>query len=144
MKKLVTVGMVLVATLSLMLAGCTGGGTPKAPVKTLLNLDKLVTVNMTVDQVNALMTPALKLTGVLYQADKIEQGNTGWAVSTKEGGYKAGEQGPFQALFFTPTKAGDNYLVIFLKGNAVMAKAWFVPQAAVIIEALLQGKKLTN
>jgi len=138
MKKL---GLVLIAVAVLAaLAGC-GGGTPTPPVKTLINLDKLVTVNMTVSQVYALMTPALKATSILYQADSITQTAKGnWSVTTKQGGYGAGETGPYQALLFTPAKSGQDYYAVFFKADAVIAKSWFSPQGGVVIEAILQGK----
>lgn len=143
MKK-VAIGAAVVVFLSLVLTGCTGG-TPKPPVKTLTNLDKLVEINMTTDQVYALMTTALKSTSVLYQADVIQQTDKGnWKVSTKDGGYKTGEQGAYQALFFTPAKSGDQYYVVFFKSNIVMAKVWFSPQGGVIIEALLKGQSLVK
>ena len=144
MKKFMGLGVALFVIFAMVLAGCSSG-TPTPPVKTLINLDKLVAINMTLDQVNAIMTPALKSTSILYQADVIQQTNTGsWQVSTKQDGYAAGEQGAYQALFFTPTRAGDEYYIVFFKGNIVMAKAWFSPQNAVIIEALLKGESLVK
>ena len=144
MKKLVAFGVALVVLVSVSLAACTGG-TPKAPVKTLVNLDKLVAVNMTLDQVYALIAPSLKLTSVLYQAETIELTDKGnWKVASKEGGYQAGEEGPYQALFFTPAKAGTEYYVVFFKDNIVMAKAWFSPQYGVVIEAMLKGQSLVK
>ena len=143
MKKL-AIGIIAAALLSTLLVGCSGG-TPKPPVKTLVNLDKLVTVNMTVDQVYALMTPALKATSVLYQADSIQQTAKGnWSVSTKQSGYAAGETGPYQALLFTPARAGNEYYIVFFKANVVMAKSWFSPQGGVVIEAILKGKSLVK
>lgn len=144
MKEPVAIGIALVVLLSVVLTGC-DGGTPTPPVKTLINLDKLVTINMTLDQVYALMTSALKSTSVLYQADLIQQTDKGnWKVSTKQGGYGAGEQGAYQALFFTPARAGDEYYVVFFKSDIVMAKAWFSPQGAVVIEAILKGQSLVK
>jgi len=139
MKKLLTSGIVIVTILSLLLGGCSG--TPKAPVGKLLDLDELVTENMTVDQVYVLLKPALKETSVLYQAESIKltaKGN--WIVNSKPGGFAAGEVGAYQVLFFTPTKAGSNYYLVFFKDNAVMAKVWFASQNAFYIENELQGE----
>jgi hypothetical protein len=139
MKKLLVPGIVIVTILSLLLSGCSG--TPKAPVGKLLDLDKLVTENMTVDQVNALLKPALKQTGTLYQAESIEltaKGN--WIVDSKSGGFAAGEEGPYQVLFFTPVKVGTEYYLVFFKDNAVMAKVWFSAQYAPMIEKTLKGE----
>ena len=139
MKKLLVSGIVIVTILSLLLSGCSS--TPKAPVGKLLDLDELVTENMTVDQVNALLKPALKETSTLYQAESIEltaKGN--WIVDSKKGGFAAGEEGPYQVLFFTPAKAGTEYYLVFFKDNAVMAKVWFSAQYAPMIEKTLKGE----
>ena len=146
MKRLMLMCMSVAVLLSLPLAGCAGSSrTPTPPVKTLIDLDKLVAVNMTVDQVYTLMTPDLKSTSVFYQAQNIELVASGnWKIVSKDGGYKADETGPYQALFFTPTKAGIQYYVVFFKDNIVMAKAWFTAQFGVVVEALLQGKSLVK
>ena len=136
MKKLLVPGIVIVIILSLLLSGCSS--TPKAPVGKLLDLDELVTENMTVDQVNALLKPALKETSTLYQAESIEltaKGN--WIVDSKSGGFAAGEEGPYQVLFFIPAKAGTEYYLVFFKDNAVMDKVWFSAQYAPMIEKTL-------
>jgi hypothetical protein len=144
MRKFVALKVALFVLFAVVMAGCSSG-TPTPPVNTLVKLDKLVAISMTQDQVNALMTPTLKSTSVLYQADVIQQAANGnWAVSAKQGGYAAGEQGAYQALFFTPTRAGDEYYAVFFKGNIVMAKAWFSPQNAVVIEALLKGETVVK
>jgi hypothetical protein len=139
MKKLLISGIVIVTILSLLLGGCSG--TPKAPVSNLVNLDKLVTENMTVDQVYALLKPALKETSTLYQAQSIELTTKGnWILTSKQGGFAAGEVGPYQVLFFTPTKAGSNYYLVFFKDNAVMDKVWFASQHAFLIKNILEGE----
>lgn len=142
MKK-IALGIGIVAILSLLLTGCEG--TPKAPVGKLLDLDKLVTENMSVEQVYALCKPDLKQTSTLYQAENIEMTSAGnWKFYTKEGGYEEGETGVYQVLFFTPTKSGDNYYLVLFKDNAVTDKVWFSSQSATVIEKILKGISLTK
>jgi hypothetical protein len=138
MKKLLVLGIVIITILTLLLSGCSG--TPKAPVGKLLDLDELVTEHMTLDQVYALLKPELKDTSVLYQAQNIELTENGnWKVVSKQDGFAAGEEGPYQVLFFTPAKAGADYFLVFFQNKAVMAKVWFASQHAVLIKNILLG-----
>jgi hypothetical protein len=138
MRRVLIPVVVLLTVLSILLAGC--GGTPKPPVKNALNLEKLVTNGQSVEQVYALMTPALKDTSVLYQAMNVENTTAGWVISSKVGGFAAGEPGDFQVLYFGPVKSGGQSFVIFFKANAVIGKTWFSAQSSAIIENILQGK----
>ncbi len=139
-KALVLLGTAVLMVLSASLAACSGG-TPKPPVKKLLDLDKLVMENMTLDQVNILMTPTLNQTGTLYPATRVEKSAKGnWIVQYKEENVKQGETAPFQVLFFPPSKAVPNkYYAIFLKGNMVIGKSWFDLQGGAVIESDLKG-----
>ena len=139
MKKRLALNVVMMALLSLFLAACSGG-TPKPPVSKLTDLDKLVTNNMTVDQVNTLLTPALKSTSQVYKASNVaEAADGGWSLASKAGGYAAAETAPFQVMLFTPAKAGDKYFAIFFEGNAVIGKSWFDANGGLNIETLLKG-----
>ncbi len=145
LKSLIALGMIVTTVFSLLLAACGGDGTPKPPVGKLIDLDKLVTNNMTVDQVNALLTPDLKGTAKLYQANTVQQSADGsWVVTTKQGGFKTGETGPYQVLLFTPTKSGDKYYAVFFKANAIFGKSWFDPSGGAFIETLLKGEGISS
>ena len=138
MKKIPVVLVALLASLSILLAGCSG--TPKPPVKTTLSLDKLVQTGQTVDQVYALMTPALKNVSKLYQARSVQQNAAGaWELAVKQGGYKTGETDAYQVLIFQPAKAGDSAFLIFFKSNSEFNKAWFSADSAASIDRTLQG-----
>jgi hypothetical protein len=143
MKKYFTplIAIVLVLT---MLVGCSG--TPKPPVGNLEDLDELVMLNMTLDQVYALMKPELRQTATLYQAESITQNpaNGNWIVSNKPGGFAAGEIGPYQGLWFTPTKAGSEYYMIVFKDDVVTGKAFFAPTNAFYVEQYLKGNNPVN
>jgi hypothetical protein len=139
MKKLLMLVVAIVMMLSLFPVGCSGG-TPKPPVSKLIDLDKLVTDNMTLDEVYVLLKPELKQTGTLYQAEIIENTAGGWKIDTKDGGYAEGEEGPYQALFFKPVKSGaQSYMVVF-RAKAVVGKAWFSGTNAFYIEKYLKGE----
>jgi hypothetical protein len=138
-KKLVLLGITIVIMLSMLLVGCQSGP-PKPPVSKLLDLDELVTENMTLDKVYDLLKPELAETSTLYQATSLELTEAGnWKVTSKQNGYAEGEVGPFQVLFFTPDKSSEDYYLVFFKENAVIGKAWFIPKTAAVFKAILQG-----
>jgi hypothetical protein len=138
-KKLVLLGITIVTMLSMLLVGCQSGP-PKPPVSKLLDLDELVAENMTLDQVYDLLKPELEQNSTLYQATNLELTATGsWNVTSKQSGYDEGEVGPYQVLFFTPDKSGEDYYLVFFKENAVIGKAWFVPKTAAVFKAILKG-----
>lgn len=142
MKKLLAPVTAIIVILSILLIGC-GSGTPEPPVEKLFDLDELITENMTVDQVYALLAPELEQTSLFYQAESIEQTETGkWKITSKEGGFEEDEVGPYQVLYFPPTEKGTEYYFVFFKENAVMAKVWFNAQAVPLIEKTLQGESL--
>ena len=143
MKKIWVPIIAIIAVISIILTGC--NSTPEPPVSKLLHLDELVTEGMSISQVDALCKPALRQTGTLYQAESVEftaKGN--WKVTSKEGGFEEGEEGPYQALFFTPTKEGTDYFVVFFKDGKVMDKAWFAQQGAYLIEKILKGESFSK
>ncbi|MDP2918808.1 MAG: hypothetical protein Q8O43_01115 [Dehalococcoidia bacterium] len=125
-------------SLALLLSGCAGD------LGKLLDLDKKVTENMSIDQVNAMLTPDLKRVSILYQAENIGRSDKGWRVTSKEGGFKPGEKGAYQVLIIKPTAPGSKHYIVFFKGDATMGKSWFNSQASGVIERILQGIKLTN
>jgi hypothetical protein len=140
-KKLMAPSIVITMVFSLLLVACGNSGPPVPPVSKMVDLDKLVANNMTVDQVNALLKPELKSTATLYQATTAQQSADGsWVVTTKKGGFKTGETGPYQVLYFTPSKAGDKYYAVFFKANVVFGKSWFDLSGGAFIEKLLQGQ----
>lgn len=139
MRKALALGTTILVVVSALLVAC--GGTPKPPVSNLINLDKLVTDNMTIDQVDALMTTKLKATSMLYQAQSVVQTTDGnWEVASKDGGFAPGETGAYQVILFAPAKGEDKYYAIFFKANVVMGKSWFDARGGVIIEKLLTGQ----
>jgi len=141
MKKLLILTIAITTMFSLLMVGCGSSGPPKPPVSKLIDLDELVTDNMTLDQVYALMKPVLKGTSTLYQATKVALTDAGWTVGSKEGGFAATEVGTYQVLFFKPAETGDEYYMVFFKDNAVMGKSWFTYQNAYFMEQILKGIK---
>jgi hypothetical protein len=139
MKKLILLGIAIVTMLSILLGGCQSGP-PKPPVGKLTDLDKLVTENMTLNQVHELLKPELKENSTLYQATGLEVTAAGaWKVTSEQYGYPEGEIGPYQVLFFTPDKSGEDYYLIFFKDYVVIGKDWFAPKLAAVFKSILQG-----
>jgi len=140
MKKLAMFLVTILAISSLVLAGC---GTPKPPVKSAQDLDKLLQIGQTVQQVYALITSSLKSTSTLYQAHVAEQNSSGsWVISAKEGGYAASETDTYQVLFFHAAKSDGQSLVVFFKSNAEFNKTWLSATNAVLVESTLKGIKV--
>jgi hypothetical protein len=138
-KKIAIFLVAILAIASLMLAGC---GTPKPPVKSAQDLDKLLQNGQSVQQVYSLMTDSLKNTSTLYQAHTAEQSSDGsWVISAREGGYSASETDTYQVLFFHAEKSGDEALVVFFKSNSEFNKSWFTAQNATLVESTLKGIK---
>jgi len=144
MKKILALGLTIMLLLTSLLAACQSG-TPKAPVSKQLDLDKLVTENMTLSQVNDLMSPALKSTYILYQAETITSSGTGdsksWSVKVPKEGYAAGETGEYQVMFFHPEKSRTEFYTIFFKNNVCIGKAWFSGSYGLLIEQTLKGER---
>ncbi|MDD5190817.1 MAG: hypothetical protein PHE50_07230 [Dehalococcoidales bacterium] len=143
MKKVLALGLTALVLITSLLVGCSG--TPKAPVSKQLDLDKLITENMTLDQVNALMKPALKDSYVLYQATTASLNAAGsWAVKVPEGGFAAGKTGDYQVIYFNPEKGKTEYYAIFFKANVYIGKAWFNGSNGILMQNVLQGKKIAT
>ncbi len=142
MKKAIALGLTLLLLGTSLLTACSG--TPKAPVSTQFNLDKLVTENMTLDQVNALMKPSLQSTYVLYQAQSAVLSGGSWAIKVPEGGFAAGVKGDYQVIFFNPEKSKSEYYAIFFKANVCIGKAWFDSRSGPLMEKVLKGEKISS
>jgi hypothetical protein len=144
-KKLTGLSVAVMILLGVSLAACRGGGTPKAPISKLVDLDKLVTTGMSITQVSALAKTELIGTSKTYQASTAQQGSDGsWAVTTKQYGYKTGETGPYQVLLFSPSKSTTKYYAVFFKDNSSIGKCWFDSQGGGFLESLLQGKGISQ
>jgi len=142
-KKIFITAAAFLATLSILLSGCSG--TPKPPVKTALNLSKLLQNGQTINQVYALMTDSLKTASTLYQANLVEtSASGGWVFHAKEGGYAVGETDTYQVLFIHAAKTGGDVFLIFFKSNSEFGSSWFNAQNAVIVETALQGKNIAG
>ena len=135
-------GLAVLMMFTTLLVACSGG-TPTPPVKKLVDLDKLVANNMTLSQLNTLMTPALKLTGTIYPATRVEKATDGsWIVMNKASDIKPGETAPFQVFLFPPAKATpNNYYAVFFKGDLIIGKAWFDRQGGAVALSYLTGGK---
>ena len=122
----------------LSLVGC--GGTPVPPVDTAKNIAKLIEKDMTLNQVDDLMSIKLRDTTTLYPARSIEQKADGnWVFTSKEGGFAEGEEVPFHVLVFTPDPVGADYYMVFFENESVIGTAWFTAPDAATIQSTLEG-----
>jgi len=126
---------------TMLLVACSG--TPTPPVKKLIDLDKLVTNNMTLDQVRAIMTPQLQITGTIYPATRVElQSDGSWVINYRESDLAAGETPQYKVYLFPPSSAvPNNYFTIFFKNDVVFGKSWFDLQGGIVAESNLKGTK---
>ena len=128
--------LVMLSVITAMLAGC--GGTPKPPVDTTRQLQELVQVGQTFEQVQDLMTEALKERVTMYPAQNIKKQVTGnWEFQAKEGGSPGDTDAPYLVLLIEPDPASTTYLAVFFEGRTVTAAEWFDHTGAVVIQKLL-------
>ena len=91
---------------------------------------------MTLDQVNALMTPALKLAGTMNPATRIEISAKGnWIVQYKAANVPAGQTAPYKVFLFSPSKTmPNNFYAIFFSNDTVLGKSFFDLQGGAVLE----------
>jgi hypothetical protein len=142
MRKILALGLTMMLLVTSLLVACSG--TPKPPVSKQINLDKLVTENMTIEEVNALMTPALKATYTLYQASQVTQNVGAWAVNVPEGGFAPGVTADYQVMFFHPDKGRSEYYGIFFKNGLCLGTGWFGSSGGQLMEKVLKGQSVTT
>ena len=128
--------LVMLSVITTTLAGCSG--TPKPPVDTTRQLQELVQVGQTLEQVEELMTEALKERATTYPAQSIKKQVTGnWEFQAKEGGIPGDTDAPYLAIVIEPDPASTSYLVVFFEGTTVTAAEWFDHTGAIVIRKLL-------
>ena len=129
---------ILLLTVCLILAGCTG--TPTPPVDTAKNAAKLIEEDLTLDEVYALMTTRLKETTTLYPALGIEQQADGnWQFRSAKDGLPEDADVPFHALIFIPARSGGKYYMVFFEDGSVIGDDWFSYSRAALIKLTLGG-----
>ena len=134
--------LVTLSVITTMLAAC--GGTPKPPVDTARQLQELVQVGQTLEQVQDLMTDALEDRVTIYPAQNIKKQVTGnWEFQAKEGGSLGDTDAPYLILLIEPDPASTTYLAVFFEGKTVTAAEWFDHTGAVVIRKVL-GQVLTS
>ena len=104
------------------------------------DLDKIVAVGQTMEQVQGFMKESLAQTSILYQADKAEKNENGnWVVAAA-----ADETGEYQVFFFEPGSGSKQYYAIFFKDSVVTGKDWFDSTGAAFMERILSGEDITS
>ena len=128
--------LVMLSVMATLLAGC--GGTPKPPVDTTTQLQELVEVGQTLEQVQELMTDALKERATIYPAQSIKKQVTGGCeFQAKEGGSPGDTDAPYLAMVIEPDSGSTKHFAIFFQGRTVTASEWFDHTGAVVIHKLL-------
>ena len=128
--------LIMLSVVATLLAGC--GGTAKPPVDTTRQLQELVQVGQTLEQVQELMTDALKGRVTIYPAQSIKKQVTGdWEFQAKQGGSPGDTDAPYLAMVIEPDSGSTKYFAVFLEGRTVTAAEWFDHTGAVVIQKLL-------
>ena len=127
--------LVALLVIGTLFAGC---GTPKPPVDSIKHLRDLVLTGQTLEQVQDLMTDALKDRMTIYPAQNIEkQTNGNWKFEAKEGGNPGDTDAPYVVIVITPDPDNAQYFTVFLKDGKVTTTEWFSSTGAAIIHKLL-------
>ena len=128
--------LVVLSIVGTLLTGC--GGTPSPPVGSIKHLQELVQVGHTLDQVQEMMTDALKDRTTTYPAHEIlkqESGN--WTFKAQEGGIIGDTNAPYLAIVIQPDPGDNMYFAVFLKDSQVIALEWFDYTGASVINIVL-------
>jgi len=125
----------LVTVVGMLLAGC---GAPRPPVDSARDLQEVVEVGQTLDQVLDLMREDLRQRVTIYPAETIEKKQTGnWSFRAMESGEIGDTDAPYVALVVKPDPDHNKYFAVFFKEGKVIAGEWFVPAAAAVIHNVL-------
>ncbi len=128
--------LVVLLIIGTLLTGC--GGTPNPPVDSIKHLQELVQVGHTLDQVQELMTDALKDRMTIYPAQNIEKLASGnWAFKAQEDGSTGDTDAPYLAIVIEPDPGDNMYFAVFIKDRQVMAIEWFDYTGASVINIVL-------
>ena len=119
-----------------LLAGC--AGTPRPPVDTTSQFQELVQVGQTLEQVQELMTDALRDRMTIYPAENIQKRETGnWEFQAKQGGSPGDTDAPYLVILIEPDRDSTEYFAVFFEGRMVTASEWFDNRGAFVIRELL-------
>ncbi len=128
--------LVVLSIVGTLLTGC--GGTPSPPVGSIKHLQELVQVGQTLDQVQELMTDALKDRMTIYPARAIEKQESGnWIFKAQEGGSPGDTDAPCLVIVIEPDPGDNMYFAVFLEGRQVIAVEWFDYAGVFVINAVL-------
>lgn len=136
MKYRTSLPLVVLLIVGTLLTGC--GGTPSPPVDSIKHLQELVQVGHTLDQVQELMTDALKGRMTIYPAQNIEKLASGnWAFKAQEDSSTGDTDAPYLAIVIEPDPGDNMYFAVFIKDRQVMAIEWFDYTGASVINIVL-------
>ena len=102
-------------------------------------------MNMTLDQVYALMTPELKSSTIIYPAQNIiHQPDGKWKFEPKEGGSPGDMDAPYQVLVVYPSSSEQGYYMLFFKDKRLEDSARFDYETSMKIGELLWTTESTD
>lgn len=129
-------GLVLLAMVGAMLAGCSDSGGTDA----MLKLEEGLTDGQSLSDVQASMSDELKVRTTIYPAEDMEKKASGnWVFRPKEGGSAGDADAPFQVMLVAPAVATANTLAILFDDEKLVDSVWYTPTSVSMLKKALLG-----
>jgi hypothetical protein len=129
-------GLVLLAMVGTMLAGCTDSSGTDA----MLQLQEGLTDGQSLSDVQASMSDELKARMTMYPAEKMEKTASGnWVFTAKEDGAVGDIDAPFQVMLVAPGLASASTLTILFDDEKLVDSVWYTPTSVSMLKKALLG-----
>lgn len=130
-------GLVLLALLGTMLAGCTDSSGTEA----MLKLQEELAEGQSLSEVQASMSDELSARATVYPAKEMKKVASGdWIVTAKDGGTAGDTDAPFQLILVAPKANGASTLAILFDDKTLIESVWWSPTNISILKAQLLGE----
>ena len=129
-------GLVLLAMVGTMLAGCSDSSGTDA----MLELQEGLTDGQSLSDVQASMSDELKARATVYPAEKMTRTASGnWVFTAKEDGAAGDTDAPFQVMLVAPALASANTLAILFDDEELVDSVWYEPTSVTMLKKALLG-----
>lgn len=129
-------GLVLLAMVGAMLAGCTDSSGTDA----MLQLQEGLTDGQSLSDVQASMSDELKARATIYPAENMKKtASDNWVFTAKEDGTAGDIDAPFQVMLVAPALASANTLAILFDDEKFVDSVWYAPTSVSMLKKALLG-----
>ncbi len=134
-------GLVLLAMLGTMLAGCTDS----AGTDAMLKLEGELVDGQSLSEVQALMSDELKARATVYPAEEMKKVASGdWVFTAKEDGAAGDTDAPFQVMLVAPELVSASTLAILFDDKILVESLWWSPTSVTLVKIALVGNILED